>query len=428
MRDLFLTIFIPLILIWSLFSPSISIIVLNWVCFQRPHDFSWGFWRTAPVFQIAIITAIISNFLGGKLNFRFPLLLIIYMFFLCCITISTLLAFNFEIAWITYKSFLPSMWITPLVMFASIHDLQHLKLVLWAFAGGVGVNAFKVGISVTATGGHLTDEIAGFVGDNNVFGLVLCLVVPILLGLQRTVPKKWWLKPLFYISLIFITLCIIYTKSRGALLSMGIILFLGSFLSKKPVRNLCILFSLIFIGYLFIPSSYFDRLSTLQDIENDVSTKGRFENWVLSWNEALAHPFFGVGPDNHILYNKSLYPEVKIRVAHSIYFQILGELGFVGLTAYLCFVILGVLILYRTWRYMVITSIEYPDLLWVRDIAFWMFCGYLGYSCGAGFLNMLYIEFPWYVIFYGSMLKPLVEKELDNRKVSSKILVANYIR
>jgi hypothetical protein len=28
---------------------------------------------------------------------------------------------------------------------------------------------------------------------------------------------------------------------------------------------------------------------------------------------------------------------------------------------------------------------------------------------------MLYIEFPWYAIFYGSMLRPLVDRELAAR-------------
>lgn len=57
----------------------------------------------------------------------------------------------------------------------------------------------------------------------------------------------------------------------------------------------------------------------------------------------------------------------------------------------------------------------HPDLAWVRDMAFWLTCGYLGYIFGSALLNMLYIEFPWYAIFYGSMLRPLVDRELAAR-------------
>lgn len=417
MRDYVLSIAIPIALIWGLRSATGSILVLNWIWFQRPYDFSWGIWNTLPLFQIALAIAIISNSLRGQLRFRFPPLLLIYITFLCCITISTFLAYNSERSWITYKIFLPSMWVTPIVIFATIHDLQLLKWVIWVSAGGIGFNAFKTGLSLTASGGgHLTDQISGFVGDNNVFGLVLCLVVAIILGLRESAPKKWWLQILFYIFLIFIVLCIIYTKSRGALLSLGITLFLASLISDKPIRNLLLLLLIVYVGYQFIPSDYFDRLSTLENVEADTSVMGRFENWELSWNEALKYPLFGVGPDNHISYNKLLQSKVQVRVAHSVYFQILGELGFIGLGLYLWFVSLGLWILFRTWRSMISVAISNPDLAWVRDVALWMMCGYIGYIFGSGFLNMLYIEFPWYVVFYGSMLWPLANQDVDRHK------------
>ena len=418
MRDIFLWIIISSGLAWGVFSAPGSIIFLNWIWFQRPYDFSWGFWNTVPMFQIALVVAIVSNLLKKQLHFRFPLILLVYISFLCCITISTFVAYNSERAWVTYKTFLPSMWVAPIFLFATIHDLRLLKLVIWISAGGIGINAFKASVSLTASGGgHLTDEISGFVGDNNVFGLVLCFVVAILLGLRRTLPKRRWLQLFFYIFIGFIILCIIYTKSRGALLSIGVIFVSSSLLSGKPVRNLCLFAFLVYISYIAIPSSYFDRFSTLQDTKADVSAIGRVENWALSWDEALKYPFFGVGPDNHIPYNKLIQNEVQVRVAHSIYFQILGELGFVGLGFYLWFVGLGLWILFRTWRAMIPLIMNNPDLAWVRDTAFWMMCGYIGYIFGSGFLNMLYIEFPWYAVFYGCMLWPLVDKELVKKKV-----------
>ena len=71
---------------------------------------------------------------------------------------------------------------------------------------------------------------------------------------------------------------------------------------------------------------------------------------------------------------------------------------------------------------MIFVAIDNPDLTWVRDVALWMICGYMGYILGAGFLNTFYIEFPWYVIFYGSMLQPLVTIELSQRK---KLMIFN---
>jgi hypothetical protein len=115
-------------------------------------------------------------------------------------------------------------------------------------------------------------------------------------------------------------------------------------------------------------------------------------------------------------YNAALQPGVTIRVAHSVYFQVLGELGFVGLGLYLLFVWMGLGTLYKTWRAMIPVVESHPDLAWVRDTAFWLTCGYVGYIFGSALLNMLYIEFPWYAIFYGAMLQPLVNRELAARQ------------
>ncbi|CDI01111.1 membrane hypothetical protein [Candidatus Competibacter denitrificans Run_A_D11] len=423
MRDVLLTIIISGGLIWGFFSAPVSILVLNWICFQRPYDFSWGLWNNLPVFKIALGVAVFSNLIYGRIFFRFPFILVIYLAILGWAALSCFFAYNSNYAWDFYKNFLPSMLFTPILMFSTIHSISLCKWVIWVAAAGIGFNAFKVGLTITAKGGgHITDQINGFVGDNNMLGLVCCIIVAVLMGLRGTLPKNKWIMLLFYIFIMFILLCIIYTKSRGALLALSITFISMAFLSGKLIRSLFFLVVIIASGYFLIPSNNFDRLSTLDNLKDDTSAVGRFENWELSWQEALRYPFFGVGPENHIIYNKSISTSVQTRVAHSVYFQVLGELGFVGLGLYLWFMGLGLWTLFRTWRFMIFVAIDNPDLTWVRDVALWMICGYMGYILGAGFLNTFYIEFPWYVIFYGSMLQPLVTIELSQRK---KLMIFN---
>jgi len=419
-RDLLLSLMISAGLIWGVLSAPGSIVVLNWIWFQRPNDFSYGVWNSAPLFTLALGVAILSNILRGQFRPKFPPILIVFICLVLWITLSAKFAFDPDIAWRAYTRFVPSMWVAPILLFATIRDLNLLKWVFWVSAGGLGINAFKTGVSLAMQGGaHVTQQISGFVGDNNVFGLVLCLVVATLLGLRSTLPPHRLVRMVFFGSVAFVLMTIVFTKSRGALASLAVILVLGASLSHRPLRNLAILLSLAGIGYLVVPSEYFDRLSTFGELTADESARGRFENWDLSWQEALRFPFLGVGPENHVRYNHAIAPDVKVRVAHSVYFQVLGELGFPGLFLYLIFAVMGLRSLFKTWRMMVPLVSRYPDLAWVHDTAYWLFCGYVGYLLGSAFLNMLWIEFPWYAIFYGTMLRRLTEAELARRSGSA---------
>lgn len=417
MRDLLLTLLIPLGLVAGLFSAPLAVLVLHWIWFQRPYDFSWGLWNTAPTFQIALIFAVASALLHKQFHLKFPRILVVYLALMTWVTLSAVFAYDQAHAWQFYSSYAPSMWVAPIVVFATINNLKLLKGVLWVSAGGIGFNAFKYALDTAISGGAaMRDQYPGFVGDNNVFGLVLCLVAAILFGLRNTLPDRRWLRLAFFGCLSLVILCIIYTKSRGALLTLGVIFLTASFLSGKPIRGIVLLLTAVAIGYMVIPHEFFDRLDTLRDVEADESAMGRVQNWYLAWDAAVKNPLLGVGPDNHIAYNLSLDLGVHVRVAHSVYFQTLGELGFVGLALYLAFVLGGLAALFRTWRAMITVARAHPDLAWVRDLALWMTCGYVGYLAGSALLNMFYIEFPWYVVFFGSMLWPMVQRELANRE------------
>jgi len=422
MRELILNAVVGAVLILGLYSAPGSILVLNWIWFQRPGDFSFETLSTMPLFTIALGIAVVSNLVRGQFQLRFPPILVVFLALLCWITLSAVYAYDSEQAWLAYRRFLPSMWLAPLVLFATIHDLRLLRWTLWVAAGSIGLTAVKTSAILTAQGGaQLTQQISGFVGDNNVFGLVLCLVVAVLMGLRTTLPKKKWVRGAFFGAFALIMLCIVYTRSRGAFASVGIILLVGSLFSDRPIRNVFLLFVFVAAAVIAIPSEYFERLSTLENLSVDESAQGRFENWELAWQSALENPIFGVGPENHMAYNAAYRHGVRIRVAHSIYFQVLGELGFVGLALYLLFVWIGLSTLYKTWRAMIPVAKSHPDLAWVRDTAYWLTCGYVGYVFGSALLNMLYIEFPWYAVFYGTMLQPLVNRELAERQKAAQV-------
>lgn len=394
--------------------------VLAWICFMRPHDFSWGFWRSAPTFKFAIGMAVLSCLYHGQIRFKFPPILILFLSFLGWSALGCAFAFDSSIAWAFYLRFLLTFWVVSIFVFAAINDLTTLKHVLWVSAGSLGVLAAKTGgILSLKGGGHITDQINGFVGDNNVFGLTVCLAIGSVLGLKGTIPKKKIFLILFYASVFLMVMCVIFTKSRGAFLSLGVILLLSNLTSRNPVRNTLMLFAILVAAYFIIPSSYFDRLETFRNIEQDDSAMSRVFFWHLSWLQALQHPILGIGLDNHMTYNLNFFRaelgNATNHVAHSVYFQVLAETGFMGLGLYLAICFSTLITLHRTHRRARLLSATRPDLAWVSSAAFWMRNSFFGYMFGSAFLNMLVFDFPWYFIWFSHMLGPLMEQEFARK-------------
>jgi hypothetical protein len=95
-----------------------------------------------------------------------------------------------------------------------------------------------------------------------------------------------------------------------------------------------------------------------------------------------------------------------VHAAHSIYFQALGEHGFVGLGIYL---LLGLL----TWRsadWIVRNSGDLPDLAWASSLAKTIQASLIGFAVGGAFLSLLYFDVPYYLMAAVVAIRILVER------------------
>jgi|GEM_PF-5983301 len=420
MRDLVLTLFIPLSLLWGLTKPRRALIVMAWICFMRPYDFSWGMWNTLPTFKIALAFAMLSALIHGGFKFKFHPFLGVYLAFLAWAGIGSYFAFNTRYAQDFYKTYLLSFWVVSVFLFGTLFNLTTLKWVLFTSAASLALVGAKVGYVLGAKGGgHITDQINGFVGDNNVFGITLVLAISTAMGMRNIFAQKKWRYFVIFI-IVGAVLAVVFTKSRGAFLSTALIFILSAFSSRKPIRNSVILVVVAVAAYSVIPRSFFDRLDTFQNIEADDSAMHRIQYWGFGLKMAADRPVFGVGLDNFKTYTDNHFQtELQGRysqVAHSVYIQILAEMGYPGLILYLVMALWTLLALHRVKLRAKHIKKKYPDLAWVETTAFWMRNGWFGYMFGSAFLNMLVLDFPWYFMWYAQLLGPAFSAELKRRK------------
>ncbi len=173
---------------------------------------------------------------------------------------------------------------------------------------------------------------ASFLGDGNDYSMSVCILLGFAVEMAFAQTAKW--KKILYWSLMgLLMLAIVGTQSRGATLGMAAVF--GYMWWRSPRKAIGVI--VIVLGalsvLLYAPDVYFERMSTLSAPSQDSSAEGRLHAWRAGTKMALNN-VLGVGagnfPNNFPKY-RSVDAPARWMTAHSMYFLVLGELGFLGL-------------------------------------------------------------------------------------------------
>jgi probable O-glycosylation ligase (exosortase A-associated) len=175
-----------------------------------------------------------------------------------------------------------------------------------------------------------------FLGDGNDFALSLCILLPMAVELAAAA-KSNMKRILWLLALLTLVLAIIGSSSRGGTLGMAAVaVYLWL---RSPRKGLAFAAMLVGIVVLLIyaPEKYFTRMNKIVNYEEDGSAMGRIEAWHSGLLMYADNPVLGVGAGNFPNSYGSKYRPPgsaggRWHNAHSMYFQVLGELATVGIT------------------------------------------------------------------------------------------------
>jgi O-antigen ligase len=229
----------------------------------------------------------------------------------------------------------------------------------------------------TSSGGSQALRMFGILPDTHAFGVMciflLAFFAPFFHGLKTAAYKsnrnKWY----WIVALFLVGFGIMASGTRGVWLSMlapiavAAFFYLRNYL-KPYFKNMLIIFAAILILFVASPliskglnfvrtydvnDNFLDRAGSIYDL-SESSNVGRIEIWKHSAQFAALHPF-GVGYGNFItslvssIPEKATFEQVSAKknlrynlpqgfiTAHSLYLQLLVELGFAGLLAFILF-------------------------------------------------------------------------------------------
>lgn len=410
MRDLLLAVVVFGLLPTVLRRPQVGIYLWCWISYMNPHRLAYGFAFSFPwAYTIALATL-------GSLFFskepkriiwtRETILIVVLMVWML---ITTYFAFFPDLAWQGWiKAF--KIQLMTFVTIMVISNRERLNGIVWMIALSLGFYGIKGGIFTILKGGaHRVQGPEGtFIGGNNEMALALVMVIPLIryLHLQET---RHWMKNGLMGAMLLIAIAAIGSQSRGALvgmLAMGFFLWLKS--RKKLVTGLLIVIAVGAIG-LIMPQEWYDRMQSTQNYKQDNSALGRINAWHTAFNVASSRiTGGGIEMFRAPVFQKYAPDPYRVHDVHSVYFEVMGEHGFIGFGIFMTIMgftwLKGNSILRMTKRN--------PQLKWSHDLAAMTQVSLIGYaSCGA-FLGLSYFDFYWHLVAIMVILFHLTQMEL----------------
>ncbi|CAD5375215.1 Putative O-glycosylation ligase, exosortase A system-associated [Rubrivivax sp. A210] len=411
MKDALILLLLVGVSLWALREPWIGVMAWTLVSLGSPHvefGHAAAYWPVAS--GIAICTLLGLLVTKDKVNPMYgaaPWWLLGLAVWIC-ITLPASLYFDasYRLWERTVKTFL-----FIFVTLAVVTDERKLKVFIWINVVAIAFYGVKGGVFTILSGGNYRVwGPGGFIEGNNEVGLAVITVVPLMryLHLQMTDSRA---KLVMAAAMGLCVATVLGTHSRGALLgvaAMGLVLWQRG--QNKILWGVVLVF-MAMAALSLMPEHWWSRMNTIKTYEADGSAMGRINAWWMAFNLAKQNIFGG----GFMIYNAEVFARYApvpddVHAAHSIYFQILGEHGFIGFFLWLA---IGV----STWwtaQGLIKDGRRHPQIKWAADLGAMVQVSMVGYAVTGAFLSLTYYDLP-----YNVMVMAAVGRRLASRRMAA---------
>lgn len=392
MRDLMLGGIILYVMLQALRHPWIGVLGWCWISTMNPHTYSWRL-STMPV-AAAMAGATLLGILLTKDKRSFFLtresgVLMLFMLWMC-ITLPFSISIDDSFDLWSRVMKIDFMVLVALVL---VYNKRQIMAMAWVVTASLAVFGVKGGLFTIATGGsyRVWGPENTYIEGNNEIALALVIVIPLLRFLQMTLENKW-AKRAMVVAMLLCAAAAVGSQSRGALLALAAMFAMFWWRGKNKVAVGVGLLVLGIAIFVLMPESWTSRMSTIKTYDQDASALGRINAWWMAFHLAKDH-FFGGG---FMIYTARVFAQyapdpTDVHAAHSIYFMVLGEQGFIGLFLFL-------LLWFFTWRSagrLIREGRKQAQTKWLSDLGAMSQASLMGYFVGGAFLSLSYYDLPY---------------------------------
>jgi len=276
-----------------------------------------------------------------------------------------------------------------------------IKVIISGGSGGIGTGEVVVGAE------------GSFFGDRVTLSVVLALALPFALYLGRRttlLPIRWqrlaWPAMLGVAATFLIAL--IGTFARTGLVAGSATLLMLAARSQRKIVAALVVAAVVLALLAITPDNWFFRMDTIVNYQDDGSAMSRIAAWKWAWHLALEHPIVGGGFGVFTLDAGSIPGRPGWLEAHNIFFEVMGEHGFVGLGLF-CSLIAAI---YRSCSRVQKRVRGREALAWTADLARATQVGLVAFVVGGSFVSIAFSPFLYLLAGIAVGTRGLVEREL----------------
>jgi probable O-glycosylation ligase (exosortase A-associated) len=398
MRDYALFVFLALALLFAVARPLWGLVIWSWLGYMSPHRLAYGFIRDLPVVQPAVGVTFIALLFNWKdrMRWRWTPITVTWAALVTWFVIMSPLALYPEASG---NELVRTIKIQLMIVatYFIVRDRRSIEVMVWMIALSIGFYGFKGGVFTLATGGRymVWGPPGTFVEGNNEIALALTMILPLLWYLGKQV-EGTWKKRAIGLGFVLCLISVVGSYSRGAYLAIAAVLAVIWWRSNKKVVGAALMIAATVMAFGLMPEKFTTRVDSIAKYSEDASAQGRINAWEFSWNVAMAHPVQGGG---YGVFNRNAFQRYapdpnNFHDAHSIYFEMLGEQGFVGLVLFL---VLAFLAFLESQRIRKVTRDD-PEKAWAFDLATALQASAIAYAVGGAFLGLSYFDLPYQLV------------------------------
>ncbi len=433
-RSLYITLIFASFLVGGVVAPFVFALGYLWVDTFNPQFVAYSLLTSVPVSLIMAVGAICSYaLLDWRSLPRLTLATLLTVMLAFWVTLTTTWAVSPIAAWEKWD------WAFKTIVFSALLPLffrsrVQIEAFIQLYVASLLVHFGPVGLKTLLSGGGYGRSL-GIVGGNSglaegaTLATICAILIPLVLFLRKhtlIIPKSKW-TGFGYTGLIVLAIAaLVGTYQRTGLIGLLVVGFLSWLRSRRKLLFGAACGIVAAIIALASSASWNQRMSTIESYNAESSALARILVWQWTLEFASEHPLGG-GFDAYRI-DKIRLPPTELEPAglerqgvafHSIYFEYLGEQGWIGLGLFFGLLATSFGYLFGIAR----RTRHIAELEWARDLALGLGIALATLlACGAfigiAFQPILYYTFALSVCLREHVRRTLaLSQPLENRRL-----------